>query len=315
MSIREIFNLMDKPHDVVLIGEILIDKIYDKKSKTFKSIMGGSTSNISVNLKCLGQKSTFIGTVGNDSYGKGILEKLKENGMDTSYVSVSDNLTSVVEIDKSKGSPIPKFYRSSDNQIYFTKELETIIRNSKIFHFSYWPLSIEPSKSTILKSIEIAKKNNVIIGFDPNYHIDLDPLNGLSIGEILKIIGKVDIVKPSLDDSIRIFGKGLSPKEYIQKYVDLGCSLVIMTLGEKGLIASYKGEVIEMESLAKTVVDTTGAGDAFWGGFYAGIITNESINDSLKLGLLCSAYNLTEIGAFNDFPSLKEMKKELGIGE
>lgn len=315
MFIREENNFNSKSNDVVLIGEVLIDKIYNKRNKTFKSLMGGSTSNISVNLKHLGQKPKFIGAVGNDDFGKDIIEKLKRNGIDTNFINISEVPTSIVEIDKSEGSPTPKFYRSSDNQIFFTKELEALIIDSKILHFSYWPLSVEPSKSTILKSIEIAKKNNVLIGFDPNYHIDLDPLNGLSIGEILKIIGKVDIIKPSLDDSIRIFGEGLSPKEYIQKYVDLGCSLVIMTLGEKGLIASCKGEVIEMKSLAKTVIDSTGAGDAFWGGFYTGIITNESINDSLRLGLLCSAYNLKKVGAFNDFPSLKEMKKELHIGE
>jgi fructokinase len=315
MSIQKKIIFTDKSHDVVLIGEVLIDKIYDKKSKTFKTIMGGSTSNISINLKHLGQNSKFIGTVGNDQFGADILEKLKSNGIDTSLVNISDKSTSIVEIDKSEGSPIPKFYRSADNQIFFTKELEELIKNTKILHFSYWPLSVEPSKSTILKSIEVAKENNVVIGFDPNYHVDLDPLGGLSIGEILKVIGKVDIIKPSLDDSIRIFGKGLSPKEYIQKYIDLGCSLVIMTLGKKGLIASCNGELIEMESLAKTVIDTTGAGDAFWGGFYTGIITNESIKDSLRLGLLCSAYNLKQIGAFNDFPSLKEMKKEINIGE
>ena len=315
MPIQGKIVLTKKSNDAVLIGEVLIDKIYDKKSKFFENIMGGSTANISVNLKFLGQNPKFVGTVGNDSFGVDILKKLNDSGLDTKYISISENLTSVVEINKSEGSPIPKFFRSSDNQIYFTKELESLIKNSKILHFSYWPLSVEPSKSTIMQSIEVAKKNNVVIGFDPNYHIDLDPLDGLSIGEILKIIGEVDIIKPSLDDSMRIFGKGLSPKEYIQKYLDLGCSLVIMTLGDKGLIASYKGEVVEMESLAKTVVDTTGAGDAFWGGFYTGIITNESIYDSLRLGLLCSAYNLKEVGAYNYFPSLEDMKKELKIGE
>lgn len=315
MPINEKFNFPFKLHDVVLIGEVLIDKIHDKSTKNFNSMMGGSTSNISVNLKHLGQRPNFIGAVGNDDYGKEILKKLELNGIDISYINISDFSTSIVEIDSSIGSPTPKFYRSSDYKIFYSNELETLIKNSKILHFSYWPLSLEPSKSTILKSIEVAKKNNVIIGFDPNYHIDLDPLNGLSIEEILNVIKKVDIIKPSLDDSIRIFGSGFTTKEYIQKYLDLGCKLVIMTLGEKGLIASYKGEIVEMKSLAKTVVDSTGAGDAFWGGFYSGIISNETIYDSLRLGLLCSAYNLKEIGAFNDFPSLKYMKKELGIGK
>jgi fructokinase len=315
MSLQEKFNLPDKIYDVVLVGEVLIDKIHDKSNNTKISIMGGSTANITINLKQLGQNPKFIGAVGRDSYGKEIIDKLEKNGIDTSSIFISKDKTSVVKIDKNEGSPVPEFYRTSDYHIHYNKELESTIKNSKILHFSYWPLSIEPSKSTILKSIEIARKNKVIIGFDPNYHVDLVPNGGLSIGEILDVIGKVDIIKPSLDDSVRLFGEGFTTTEYIQKYSDLGCKLVIMTLGEKGLIASYKGEIIKMSSLAKTVIDSTGAGDAFWGGFYSGIITNESIYDSLKLGSLCSAYNLKEVGAFNNFPNLKELKKEINIGE
>lgn len=315
MSLQNKFNLSNKEYDVVLIGEVLIDKIYDESKNSIVSIMGGSTANIAVNLKHLGQNPIFIGAVGNDTFGTDILKKFEKNGIDTKNIFVSNDKTSYVKIDKNVESPDPEFHRISDYKIHYDDNIKSIIKNSKILHFSYWPLSIEPAKTTILKTIEIARKNNVLIGFDPNYHIDLDPNGGLSIGEILEVIGKVDIIKPSLDDSERLFGKGLSITDYIQKYLDLGCKLVIMTLGKEGLIASYKGDIVIMPSLATEVVDSTGAGDAFWGGFYSGIITNESIYSSLKLGSLCSAYNLKKVGAFNEFPSLIQLKKELKIGE
>ncbi len=315
MSIQDNFTLPNKTYDVVLVGEILIDEISDNLNDEIVSILGGSTANIAINLKQLGQKPKFFGAVGNDTYGKDILEKLRKLEIDTTDVYSLKKKTTVVKIEKNVGSPVPEFNRTSDYHIYFTKELEFAIKNSKLLHFSYWPLSVEPSKSTILKAIEVAKKNGILIGFDPNYHIDLDPSSGLSNGEILEVIGKADIIKPSLDDSIRLFGEGYSPTEYINKYLELGCKLVIMTLGEEGLIASYKGDIIKMPSLARTVIDSTGAGDAFWGGLYTGLLTNETIIDSLRLGTLCSAYNLKQVGAFNKFPSLIDLKKELNIGE
>ena len=79
MLIKEKIHAPEKLNDVVLIGEVLIDKIYEKSSETSRYIMGGSTSNISVNLKHLEQKPIFVGAVGNDQYGDEILQKLKSS--------------------------------------------------------------------------------------------------------------------------------------------------------------------------------------------------------------------------------------------
>jgi len=315
MSLQDKMKFHDNKQDIVLIGEILIDEIFDSVNSTTISILGGSTANIAFNLNQLKCKTNLFCAVGNDEKGYSILDTLKSVDIDVSNINVINDSTTVVKIDKNSGSPVPTFERSSDNYIYYSEELEKSIISSKILHFSYWPFSKEPSKTTILKSIDLAKQNDILIGFDPNYHIDLDPSNGLEISEILNLIAKVDIVKPSLDDSIRLFGEGYSVTEYINKFLELGCKLVVMTLGADGLIANYKGDVVVMPSLAKEVIDSTGAGDSFWGGLYSGIITNESIYDSLRLGLLCSAYNLKQIGAYNDFPSLEQLKKELKIGE
>ena len=167
--------------------------------------------------------------------------------------------------------------------------------------------------SDLLKVIEDALSHDVIIGFDPNYHIDLVTKNSISAENLKILISKVNIIKPSLDDSIRIFGPNYTTEEYLNKFIELGCDLVIMTLGKEGIIASYKGEIMKLPSVAETVVDATGAGDAFWSGLYTGIINNEKLVDAMKIGLACSAYNLLNVGAYSLIPSLEVIKEKYNI--
>lgn len=314
MSLTDKFIFPPLTTDIVLIGEILIDRIKDEFTQNTTDVFGGSPANISLNLKSLGLNPLFFGTVGNDSAGSFLKSELVKSGLDVSEIRTVKKDTTVVSITKTSGTTIPSFFRSSDYHINWTSGLEKEIVKTKILHFSYWPLSIEPSKSTVLTAIDVAKENNILIGFDPNYHSDIDISGGKDIDLILEVLKKVDIIKPSLDDSIRLFGSGYTNLEYIAKYKSFGCKLIIMTLGKDGLLAAFDNEIIELPSFAEEVVDATGAGDAFWAGLYSGIINGESIIDAMYIGLECSAYNLKNVGARCDFPSYNDIKTKLKIG-
>ena len=162
-----------------------------------------------------------------------------------------------------------------------------------------------------MEAIDIAKENNVLVGFDPNYHPELDDENNSGFKLISEVMKKADIIKPSLDDSVRMFGER-TLDQYLNIYEEMGAKLIIMTLGKDGLIARYKGTNISLPSFANEVVDTTGAGDAFWTGLYAGVVTDQTILDAVRLGLQCSAFSLKEIGADIDFPDITVLKK-LGV--
>ncbi len=300
----------EKRIDILLVGELLVDIITDSVSNQVHKMFGGSPANIALNLKRLGSIAKLYSAVGNDSNGTFLLNKINDLDIN-STISVHNTKTTTVSINKSTSTPIPLFDRNSDFLIEFTNDLKLDIIDSKILHFSYWPISLEPARSTIIESIKIAKSNNTIIGFDPNYHPLIDDNNLQGLSSLKEIIQYVDIIKPSLDDSIRIFGDNHSLEEYLQMYQDLGCKLVIMTLGEKGLIAKYKNESIVLPSYAKEVIDSTGAGDAFWSGLYSGLTNQLSIYKSIQLGLLCSAYNLKVIGADAHLPEFSHIMKEL----
>lgn len=312
---NEKLNFINKNNDVLCVGELLIDMISSNyedniQSETYNKHFGGSPANIVMNIKKLGGNSSIVSCVGKDSLGDFLVNKLNENSISTENIERSDYSTSMVVVTKSKNTPIPIFYRGADYNLKYTNNLEEILKNSKIVHFSCWPISQKNSRETIEKIINFSKSNGILIGFDPNYHIDIWEKTHNGIEYIKNLIKKVDIIKPSEVDAERIFGND-TPINQIKKFIDLGAKLVIMTLGKDGAIVSNGKETIEFQSYAKEVIDTTGAGDAFWSGFYTGITQEKTLLHSLKMGFLTSSIKLQHIGAIAPLPTIKEIEQKL----
>ncbi|AGF55525.1 fructokinase [Clostridium saccharoperbutylacetonicum] len=314
---NEVLDLQEKKFDIFTIGELLIDMISNDYSDNFQcnnytKYFGGSPANIAMNAKKLGAESVIASSVGKDGLGDFLIQHLENNHIDTSYISRVDFPTSMVLVTKSKTTPVPIFYRGADYNLPFDSKLKSVLNNTKIVHFSCWPISQKNSRETIEKVIVEARKNKVLIGFDPNYHEMIWEHGHDGIKYIKDLISKVDIIKPSEIDAERIFGSDI-PENQVKKFIDLGVKLVIMTLGKDGAIVSNGLETIRFETLAKEVVDTTGAGDAFWSGFYTSIIKGYSIREALNLGFAVSAYKLKYVGAVVNLPTIEELKSTCSI--
>ncbi len=315
----EKINFQDKKNDILTVGELLVDMIsadYDEnfESSTYQKFFGGSPSNIAMNTKKLGIRSLVASAVGKDGFGTFLTNHLKNAGMDTSCVQQAEASTSMVVVTKSKSTPIPIFYRGADYHLDYTPKLNEALLNSKIVHFSCWPISMQPVRQTIERVLEEARNQGVLICFDPNYHPMIWQKGEDSVEYVKSIIRKVDIVKPSEDDAERLFGKD-TPENQIEKFLKLGAKLVIMTLGKDGAIVSNGNETVSFETLATEVVDTTGAGDAFWSGFYAAIVKGHTIRQALKIGFAVSAFKLKYTGAVVELPTLEEIKQQYELQE
>lgn len=317
LSFNEIIRFDERENDLLTVGEMLIDMISadyseDFECDTYNKFFGGSPANIAMNAKRLGIKPIIVSAVGKDGLGDFLIKRLEQCGIDTGYINRVDCSTSLVLVTKSKSSPTPIFYREADYNIVYSKQLEQAVRNSKIVHFSSWPISRKPARDTIEAIIEEARKNKVLLCYDPNYHPMIWEKGHDGISYVKSIIGKVDIVKPSEDDAERIFGED-TPENQLGKFLDLGAKLVIMTLGKDGALVSNGKETKKFDTLATDVVDTTGAGDAFWSGFYSGLIKGYTLEKSIKLGFAVSAYKLRYTGAVVELPTLEEIKILFGI--
>ena len=302
----------NRANDVFTIGEILVDMISDDYDTDFtcskySRFFGGSPANITMNIKRLGGNPIITSCVGNDGLGDFLVNHLKKNNINTELINRVNNSTSMVLVTKSKETPLPIFYRNADYNLEYTSEIHSALKNSKIVHFSCWPISQRKSRKMIEKVIEEARKNDVLIGFDPNYHEMIWEEGHDGIEYIKNLISKIDIIKPSEVDAERIFGPD-TPENYVNKFIECGAKFVIMTLGKDGAIVSNGKETIRFKTLATKVLDTTGAGDAFWGGFYASITSNYTLKESLNIGFAASAFKLKHTGAIAKLPSIQELK-------
>ena len=102
----------------------------------------------------------------------------------------------------------------------------------------------------------------------------------------------------------------------INQLIDTGIN-VIITLGEKGV--NYYGVGAKRASpvLVKAfkvikMIDPTGAGDAWRGGFVAGLLNGNKIKDCLKLGNVMASFAIEKYGTVNHRPTKKEIEKRMG---
>jgi len=151
-----------------------------------------------------------------------------------------------------------------------------ILADTKIFHVGSLSLTDEPSRSATFEAVRIAKEAGAIISYDPNYR---EPLwdsveNAVEMMRLMSTFA--DIMKISDEETSLLtpYNEPLAAGKYL---VENGRKLVVVTLGEKGALAVSKTGYVEVPGFKSNVVDTTGAGDSFWGGLVARFL-NENVD-------------------------------------
>lgn len=297
----KLIKTANKLFDVFICGEILMDMIEDYVGSEHR-LFGGSPGNIAINTTQLGLKTKLFAAVSHDHLGKFLSETLSFYGVDQSLLYEVEQTQSYVKFRQTESTPQPVFHRGSDFLLYSNEHVEEAVRQSKIFHFSYWPLTREPAKSTVLSLVEKAKEAGTLVSFDPNLHEALEHNDTIKMDELQRLLRKVDIIKPSLDDASRLFGQGYSKEEYMSTFEDYGIPLILMTLGKDGVYASYQKKRSWFPTQATSVVDATGAGDAFWSGLYSALIEGVELERAVQMAQDVSAVVLKTIGAITQLP-------------
>ncbi len=299
--------------DILVVGELLIDLISKDyvnnltEAELFERHLGGSPANIAMNLADLGFNPSLLSRVGNDPFGKFIVEKLKLRGVNVDNIQFDTvNHTSFVLVSKSKGTPDFLPLRGADYHLQFPNK--KIVENTAILHFSSWPVSVEPSRTSILKVLALAQKWNMKICFDPNYRDILWKRGENGISFIKNMMKDVFLLKPSIDDAECLLGR-MKDEEYIYAFHHLGVKNVVLTLGKDGVLVSDGRKTKRFPSLAKHVIDATGAGDAFWSGMYYSLLKGGDIFEAAKMGSVVSAFRVESVGSDTPIPSMEALIK------
>lgn len=306
---------------LLAVGELLVDLIAREETGGFAQVenyqrhFGGSPANIAMNVQKLGFDTAIIARIGEDGLGDYLQNELERIGVNIEgIVRDSQNNTSIILVTKSKESPEFLAYRSAERCLTPEDVKSELIGRAGIVHISTFAISAAVSRRAIDKVVRISQDQNRMLSLDPNYRPQL--WEGDSPGQeyIRNLLSKVKIVKPSLDDARALFGEA-SRENYIRSFHEAGCDLVILTLGADGLIVSNQRESRYYPSLAEKVVDTTGAGDAFWSGFYAGLVADRTLHRAVQLGNATAAENLKRVGAMTETPELSRLEQIYNLND
>ena len=300
--------------DVIAIGEVLIDLIADKpglhleEQTTFKRFAGGAPANFAVGIKRLGITSGMITKVGNDFFGRFLLETLKKEQVDINQIKLTNEYKTAlafVGLDENR-SPSFSFYRSPCADIMLTQEeiSEDYIKSAKLLMCGTVSMADEPARSAIFKAIDYAKKHDLQVACDPNLRDDLWHFKAPR-EHIFRILKDTDIFLPSISEAELITGE--KGEKSFEAILDLGPSIIAITHGAEGSTVLTKDEKFFAPSYKVDVVDTTGAGDAFAAGLITGLLTNMPLEQISYFANAVSAVKITRKGAMN-IPTRKEVE-------
>jgi len=249
-------------------------------------------------------------------FGKFLAGCLAENGIDGRNLVVDPihNTTfAFVSLDES-GDRDFSFCRRFGADLYIEEsEVDySIIENSKIFHFGSLSLTAEPARNATEKALERAKKSGCVITYDPNYRPPLWESEELAVEQMGGHLKYADIVKVSREEALLLSGCA-DIADAIGYFREQGISVILVTDGANGVNYSACGRCGFIPAIKVRAVDTTGAGDIFFGTFIScfikskkafGELSFEDVTAFVEKAVEVSGLSTMKKGAVSSIPDV-----------
>lgn len=304
---------------LISYGEILVDLIGEECGGTlcYERYAGGAPFNVACSCMRCGGNSGFVGCVGDDIIGKYLSVFAENQGLSFADVTVlpSANTTlAFVEL-APDGERSFCFYRKNTADYRLTEKSLVHIEQADIVHLGSLMLSEAEGIAFADKVVEETKKQGKKLSFDINYRDDIFPDSSAAKIIYKKYADAADIVKYS-EEELQMF-TGKSGLDGIKK-VSRPDKLVCVTLGGKGSAYSIGDRMNVVPSIKVKPIDTTGAGDAFYGALLSQLdgkdFTQLAENELYKIfrfANVAGALATTARGALNSLPTKAEIEKLL----
>ena len=270
----------------------------------FKEVPGGKGANQAVAMARLNGNVSMIGKVGEDGFGQTLINSLKNDKVDTTYIQTSKGATGValITVDKNAQnsivvSPGANFEVKEDD---IDNNIEAI-KNSDIV-----VLQLETPLNTIKYALNKAKELNKYTILNPAPAVKLDD----------EIIKSVDLLTPNETELEIISGVSIETEEDIQKaaqiMIEKGVKELIVTLGSKGSLYINKEKSMFKKAYKVEAVDTTAAGDSYTGALAVALSQDKNIEDAMDFASKVGALSVLKEGAQSSLPTLEDVKNFRG---
>jgi fructokinase len=312
--------------DVVALGEVLIDFTPAGRSQTgnpiFERNPGGAPANVLSQLSKLGVSTALIGKVGDDMFGHALKEILEHAGVGTDGLVFSEKYNTTlafVELDE-KGDRSFGFIRNNGADKMLSQEEVnlSLLDGAKVFHFGGVSMTDEPCRAATLFAAREAKRRGLIISYDPNFRPALFHDDAKDV--LLEGVKLADILKVSDEECRLLSGKEdlCEGSDYLSK--TFGPKIVFVTLGPKGSAFHFKDSYKTQETFDVKTIDTTGAGDAFFGAILYCLLkkvkpltelTTDEVAEFMRFANAAGSLVTTKKGAILSMPTLAQINQLL----
>ena len=246
---------------------------------------GGMAGNTSFWLSKLGINAGMVGCLGNDLPGRMHLRELKELGVNTSNIRVSD-VHSGIAVIISKGD-CKRIIKSPGANAHITLDKEYLSKAGHV-HLA------GGGKEIAEEVIRFCRERNRTVSYDPGG----EPLAGCIEEVDYLILNEGELKRYVNQGSWKKAIKLLHPKH------------LIMTKNQGGCVVRCGSDVLDIGDFGVEAVDTTGSGDAFDAGFIYGLLRKKSIEECALCGVAAASINVQHVGARSgsmDTSSMEEM--------
>ncbi len=262
---------------------------------------GGKGANQAVAAARLGARVTMVGRVGDDGFGRTLWEGVAREGIDAMHILNDPGAVTglaMVALDPSGQNQI--IVAPGANMRLLPADVEAA--TSAMDNTNILVCQLETPLETVTRAIELAHARQIAVLLNPAPAQSLSP----------ELLRQVDYLVPNESESAVLTGIEVndvpSAKEAASRLLAQGVGTVIITLGPQGAVLATPEERWHIPAYEVTVVDTTGAGDAFVGGFAVARAEGMTLEESARFASAAGALAATRLGAQSSLPRRSEVE-------
>jgi ribokinase len=267
----------------------------------FKTFPGGKGANQAVAAARLGARVTMIGYVGNDGFGREMLDMLTSEGIDNTYVKIHPSLATgvaLIQVDDQGRNSIA--VASGANFELTSQDVENAIRS--IGHFDAVVMPLEIPLEAVRATSKMASEQGAKVLLNPAPAQILDPA----------LLELVDVLLPNEYEAALMTGlpplkSDADARNAAEKLLALGPKSVIITLGSQGAMLFEKNMESNITAFPVDVVDTTAAGDCFVGALAVALCEGKPLASAAEFASAAAAISVTRNGAQPSLPHREEV--------
>ena len=292
--------IVDKAPYAVVIGGSNMDLIGTPKDKliqrdsnigTVEARAGGVGRNIAYNLAQLKVPTYFISAVGQDDFGKKIIEGLNQIGIHTGAMLVHPNIPTSTYL----------CINNENGDMAMAISQMSIVESINVDVLKSWHKIIEGARILVLDTNLTEEVLDYLLTTYHQKEIYVDPVSTAKAVKIIPHLNNVHFLKPNLLEAELMTGLSMMPGEMEQSYamrlsqalVEKGVEEVCITLGKDGVVYADRTQRFHKQVKEVSVVNTTGAGDAFFAGYCYSAFLGKSVEQGIEIAMRCAEHQIT----------------------